>query len=110
MALVDGWLCMPDAGYLDDDGYLFVLDRMDDTIIVAGQNIYPAEVEMAVAEHPAVADAAVVGIPDLRWGQAVKAAVVLRKGQQATARDLMVFLRGRLARFQDPDSVREIRR
>jgi acyl-CoA synthetase (AMP-forming)/AMP-acid ligase II len=102
VALVDGWLCMPDAGYLDDDGYLFVLDRMDDTIIVAGQNIYPAEVEMALAEHPAVADAAVVGMPDLRWGQAVKAAIVLRKGQQATARDLMVFLRGRLADFKIP--------
>lgn len=102
MAFVDGWLCMPDAGYLDDDGYLFVLDRMDDTIIVAGQNIYPAEVEMALAEHPAVADAAVVGMPDLRWGQTVKAAIVLRKGQQATARDLMVFLRGRLADFKIP--------
>jgi acyl-CoA synthetase (AMP-forming)/AMP-acid ligase II len=101
-ALVDDWLRMPDAGYLDDDGYLFVLDRMDDAIIVAGQNIYPAEVEIALAEHPAVADAAVVGMPDPRWGQAVKAVVVLHQGQQATARDLTVFLRGRIADFKIP--------
>ncbi|HKN53678.1 MAG TPA: long-chain-fatty-acid--CoA ligase, partial [Amycolatopsis sp.] len=100
--LVDGWLRMPDAGYLDDDGYLFVLDRMDDAIIVAGQNIYPAEVELALAEHPAVADSAVVGVPDPRWGQAVKAVVVLREGEQATVRDLMVFLRGKLADFKIP--------
>ncbi len=101
-ALVDGWLYMPDAGYLDDDGYLFVLDRMDDAIIVAGQNIYPVEVEMMLAEHPAVAEVAVVGIPDQRWGQAVKAVIVPRKGEQAAARDLIVFLRGRLADFKIP--------
>lgn len=101
-ALVDGWLRLPDAGYLDDDGYLFVLDRLDDAIIVAGQNIYPAEVEMALAEHPAVADSAVVGVPDQRWGQAVKAVVVFDGDQRATARDLMVFLRGRIADFKIP--------
>jgi acyl-CoA synthetase (AMP-forming)/AMP-acid ligase II len=101
-ALVDGWLRMPDAGYLDDDGYLHVLDRMDDAIIVAGQNIYPAEVEIALAAHPAVADAAVVGVPDPRWGQAVKAVVVLRAEHQATARHLMIFLRGRVADFKIP--------
>jgi acyl-CoA synthetase (AMP-forming)/AMP-acid ligase II len=98
----DGWLRMPDAGYLDDDGYLFVLDRIDDAIIVAGQNIYPAEVELALAEHPAVADVAVIGVPDPRWGQAVKAVVVLGPGQRATARDLMLFLRGRIADFKIP--------
>ncbi len=101
-ALVDGWLVMPDAGYLDEDGYLYVLDRLDDAIIVAGQNIYPAEVEKALSEHPAVADAAVVGVPDQRWGQAVKAVVVFHGGQQATVRDLMVFLRGRIADFKIP--------
>jgi acyl-CoA synthetase (AMP-forming)/AMP-acid ligase II len=100
--LVDDWLCMPDAGYLDDDGYLFVLDRMDDAIIVAGQNIYPAEVEIALSAHPAVADAAVVGVPDPRWGQAVKAVVVLHTDQRATTRDLMLFLRSRIADFKIP--------
>ncbi|MEU5880021.1 long-chain-fatty-acid--CoA ligase [Spirillospora sp. NPDC047279] len=101
-ALVDGWLCMPDAGYLDDEGYLFVLDRLDDAIIVAGQNIYPAEVEAALAEHPAVAESAVVGVPDQRWGQAVKAVIVFDGDRRATARDLMVFLRGRIADFKIP--------
>ena len=100
--LVDGWLCMPDAGYLDDDGYLFVLDRLDDAIIVAGQNVYPADVEMALTEHPAVAECAVVGVPDPRWGQAVKAVLVLREGQRATVRELMVFLRGTIADFKIP--------
>jgi fatty-acyl-CoA synthase len=101
-ALVDGWLIMPDAGYLDEDGYLYVLDRLDDAIIVAGQNIYPAEVEKALSEHPAIADAAVVGVPDQRWGQAVKAVVVFHDDQRATMRDLMVFLRGRIADFKIP--------
>lgn len=101
-ALVDGWLIMSDAGYLDEDGYLYVLDRLDDAIIVAGQNIYPAEVEKALSEHPAIADAAVVGVPDQRWGQAVKAVVVFHGDQQASMRELRVFLRGRIADFKIP--------
>lgn len=100
--LVDGWLIMSDAGYLDEDGYLYVMDRLDDAIIVAGQNIYPAEVEKALSEHPAIADAAVVGVPDQRWGQAVKAVVVCHGDQPATRRELMVFLRGRIADFKIP--------
>jgi fatty-acyl-CoA synthase len=100
--LGDGWLRMPDAGYLDEDGYLHVCDRIDDTIIVAGQNIYPAEVEKALTRHPAVADAAVIGIPDERWGQTVKAIVVLRPGAQASGRELMISLRGRIADFKIP--------
>jgi acyl-CoA synthetase (AMP-forming)/AMP-acid ligase II len=100
--LADGWLSIPDAGYLDDDGYLFVLDRLDDAVIVAGQNVYPAEVEQALTEHPAVADAAVIGVPDPRWGQAVKAVVVLHPDQRTTVRELLVFLRGRIADFKIP--------
>jgi fatty-acyl-CoA synthase len=94
---------MPDAGYLDEDGYLYVCDRLDDTIIVAGQNIYPVEVENALAVHPAVADVAVIGVPDERWGEVVKAVVVLHPGQQATGRELMVSLRGRIADFKIPN-------
>ncbi|MEV0323677.1 long-chain-fatty-acid--CoA ligase [Streptomyces sp. NPDC050658] len=101
-ALVDGWLHMGDAGYLDEAGHLFLCDRINDTIIVAGQNIYPAEVEKQLAEHPAVADAAVVGVPDEHWGEAVHAAVVLREGAAARPRDLLLFLHGRLADYKIP--------
>ncbi|MFH8797501.1 fatty acid--CoA ligase [Streptomyces sp. NPDC017941] len=100
--LVEGWLHMGDAGYLDEDGYLFLCDRINDTIIVAGQNIYPAEVEKQLSEHPAVADAAVVGLPDARWGEAVHAAVVLRPGERASPRQLLLFLRGRIADYKIP--------
>ncbi|CRK58233.1 Acetyl-coenzyme A synthetase [Alloactinosynnema sp. L-07] len=100
-AMVDGWLRMGDTGYLDD-GYLFLLDRLDDTIIVAGQNVYPVEVENALACHPAVADVAVVGMEHERWGEAVHAFVVLRPGAKATARELMLSVRGGLADYKVP--------
>ncbi|WP_411105005.1 fatty acid--CoA ligase [Streptomyces sp. cmx-4-9] len=100
--LVGEWLHMGDAGYLDEDGYLYLCDRMNDTIIVAGQNIYPAEIEKALAAHPSVADAAVVGVPDPDWGEAVHACVVLRPGTTATPRELVLSLRGRLATYKIP--------
>ncbi len=93
---------MGDAGYLDENGYVHLCDRINDTIIVAGQNIYPAEVEKALAAHPAVADAAVVGLPDPHWGEAVHACVVLRPGATATPRELLLALRGRLADYKLP--------
>lgn len=101
-ALVDGWLRMGDTGYLDEDGYLFLYDRVDDTIIVAGQNVYPVEVEKALSEHPAVSDVAVIGVPHERWGEAVQACVVLRPGNTVKARELMLSLKGRLADFKIP--------
>jgi fatty-acyl-CoA synthase len=97
------WLYMGDAGYVDADGYLFLGDRINDTIIVAGQNIYPAEVEMALSDHPAVTEVAVVGELDERWGEIVHACVVLDAGVPApTPRDLMMFLKSRLADFKIP--------
>ncbi|MFG2935681.1 long-chain-fatty-acid--CoA ligase [Streptomyces sp. NPDC048282] len=103
LALRDGWLAMPDAGYLDEDGYLYVCDRINDMIIVAGQNIYPVEVENAIrAASPAVADVAVIGVTDERWGELAKAVVVLHPGQRMTGRELMVALRGRIADFKIP--------
>ena len=98
----DGWLWMGDVGYLDEDGYLFLRDRLNDTIIVAGQNIYPVEIETALRDHPALADVAVYGAPDKRWGEQVRAAVVLRPGADATPRDLVRFLRGRIADYKIP--------
>lgn len=102
--LVGEWLLMGDAGYLDEDGFLYLRDRINDTIIVGGQNIYPAEVEKALATHPAVAEVAVVGLPDPHWGEAVAAWVVLAPGATATPRELMVHLRGRIANYKIPCS------
>ena len=79
-AVVDGWLHTGDLGYVDDDGFFFVVDRKDDLIIRGGYNVYPREVEDVLYTHPAVAEAAVVGVPDDRLGQEVKAVVVLRDG------------------------------
>jgi acyl-CoA synthetase (AMP-forming)/AMP-acid ligase II len=100
--LVDGWLHTGDAGYLDADGYLYISDRIKEMIIVAGQNIYPAEVENAICKHPAVAEAAVVGAPDDRWGEVVHAFVALRPGAEATPRQLMMSLKGVIADFKIP--------
>ncbi|MDO0924258.1 long-chain-fatty-acid--CoA ligase [Streptomyces sp. TG1A-8] len=102
--VVDGWVRMGDAGYLDEDGYLHVRDRVNDMIIVAGENVYPAEIEEALVQHPAVAEAAVVGLPHERWGESVHARVVLEPGGQAGPRDLLLFLHGRLAGFKIPTS------
>jgi long-chain acyl-CoA synthetase len=100
--LVDGWIHTGDAGYLDEDGYVYISDRLKDMIIVAGEKIYPTEIENAITKHPAVADAAVIGIPDDKFGEAVCAFVALRPGQQAGPRDLMLFLRDLLAGFKIP--------
>ncbi|MDI5969121.1 long-chain-fatty-acid--CoA ligase [Streptomyces sp. SL13] len=100
---IDGdWLLMGDVGYLDDDGYLYLCDRISDTIVVAGQNVYPAEVERVLAEHPAVADSAVVGLPHQDWGEAVHACVTFRPGTRATPRELLLFLRGQVAGYKIP--------
>ncbi len=100
--LVDGWVRTGDAGYLDADGYLFIRDRIKDMIIVAGENVYPAEIENVIGTHPAVAEVAVVGVPDERWGEAVHAFVVAAPGHDLAAGDLAGFLSGRLAAFKTP--------
>ncbi|MEU9884248.1 long-chain-fatty-acid--CoA ligase [Sphaerisporangium sp. NPDC051011] len=100
--LVDGWIHTGDAGYLDSDGYVYICDRLKDMIIVGGENIYPTEIENVLAKHPAVADVAVIGVPDDRFGEAVHAFVALRSGEAARPRDLMVFCRDRIASFKIP--------
>jgi acyl-CoA synthetase (AMP-forming)/AMP-acid ligase II len=100
--LVDGWLRTGDAGYLDEDGYVHICDRIKDTIIVAGENVYPAEVENALCGHPAVAEAAAIGVPDERWGEAVRAFVVLRPGTTVKPRELKLFLQDHIADFKSP--------
>jgi len=101
----DGWFHSGDAAALDADGYIYIRDRIKDMIVTGGENVYPIEVESVIAEHPGVADVAVIGVPDHRWGETVKAVVVLRPGAQATAQDIVDFCRPRLGGFKRPTSV-----
>ena len=101
----EGWLRTGDAGFLDEDGYLFLTDRVKDMIVSGGENVYPIEVENVLSLHPAVADIAVIGVPDERWGETVKAVVVLQPGAEADPGDLISFARGRIAHFKCPTSV-----
>ncbi|ABD87236.1 fatty acid--CoA ligase [Rhodopseudomonas palustris] len=101
----DNWLRTGDAGYLDEDGYLYIHDRIKDMIISGGENIYPAEVESALNDHPDIAEVAVVGVPDEIWGEAVKAVVVMKPGKQASAHDVIAFAHQRIAKFKSPRTV-----
>ncbi len=105
LALRDGWLHTGDLGYLDGEGYLYVVSRRHDLIISGGENIYPAEVESVLLAHPAVAEAAVVGLPDARWGQVAAAAVTLREGMFASEAELIDFCRERLATYKVPRRI-----
>jgi len=102
----DGWLPTRDLGWMDEDGYLYVAGRKDDMIIRGGENIAPAEIEAVLVSHPAVEEAAVVGVPDDEWGQRVAAFVALRPGAKVTEDELGEFCRQRLASFKKPEVFR----
>jgi len=102
--LPGGWFRSGDAGYLKD-GYLFLHDRIKDMIISGGENIYPAEVENVLLQHPALADGAVIGVPDAQWGESVKACVVLKPDARASAAEIVEFMRARLAHYKCPKSI-----
>ncbi|GAA4759674.1 long-chain-fatty-acid--CoA ligase [Actinomycetospora chibensis] len=104
-ALVDGWFHTGDLGYLDEDGFLFVVGRTSDLIIRGGYNVYPREVEDVLYTHPAVRDAAVIGVPDRRLGQEVHAVVALRPGSTADEHELISYVRERVASYKYPRSV-----
>jgi long-chain acyl-CoA synthetase len=104
-ALRDGWMHTGDGGYLDEDGYLYIVDRLKDMIITGGENVYSAEVENALAAHPAVAACAVIGLPDDRWGERVHAVVVLRPGRTATADELRAHAKTLIAGYKAPRTV-----
>jgi acyl-CoA synthetase (AMP-forming)/AMP-acid ligase II len=101
----DGWLWSGDAGYLDSDGYLYIQDRIKDMIKTGGENVYPAEVENALFGHPAVADVAVIGVPDVQWGEAVKALVVVRPGVAFNKDEILAHARSRIGAFKIPKSI-----
>jgi len=100
-----GWLRSGDAATVDDDNFVYIVDRIKDMIISGGENIYPAEVEQVLYQHPAVADCAVIGVPDRRWGEVGRAVVALRPGTRATQAEILDFLGGRLAKYKIPKSV-----
>ena len=104
-ALADGWFHTGDVGYADDDGYVFLVDRKKDLVIVSGFNVYPREVEDVLYRHPKIADAAVIGIPHPYTGEAVKAFVVLAPGTTATEEEILDFCRRSLARFKCPQVI-----
>jgi len=103
--LRDGWVHTGDMGYVDDEGYLFLVDRKKDVIISGGENVYSREVEEALAPHPAVHECAVIGVPDAKWGEVVKAIVVLKPGAQATAEELIAWCKTQIAAYKAPKSI-----
>ena len=104
-AIRDGWLHTGDIGYLDGEGYLYVLDRRDDLIVSGGENVYPAEIEAVLQSHPSVLEAGVYGAPDERWGQVPLAAVVLRPGASVTPEALITHCREHLAAYKTPARI-----
>ncbi len=104
-ALRDGWLHTGDGAYMDENGYLFIVDRMKDMIVSGGENVYSAEVENALSRHTAVASCAVIGVPDERWGEAVHALVVLKSGMAATEEEIRAHCRDLIAGYKCPKSV-----
>ena len=101
----DGWLRTGDGGYLDDEGYLFLTDRIKDMIVTGAENVYPAEVEEVLSQHPLVSEVAVFGVPDERWGEVVTAAVVKRGAEQPEDDELVAFARRRLAGYKLPRAL-----
>jgi acyl-CoA synthetase (AMP-forming)/AMP-acid ligase II len=101
----NGWLDTGDMGYIDDKGYLFIMDRSKDMIISGGENIYPREIEEVLIMHPAVREVSVIGIPDAQWGEAIKAVVALAPGQKSSENELIAFCKDHIASYKKPKSV-----
>jgi acyl-CoA synthetase (AMP-forming)/AMP-acid ligase II len=104
-ALRGGWMHTGDAGMLDEEGFLYIQDRVKDMIVSGGENIYPRIVEEVLFQHPALAEVTVIGVPDEQWGEAVKAVAVLRQGMTATPEEIIEFCQGKLGGFERPRSV-----
>lgn len=103
--LRNGWLHTGDVGYMDQHGYVYILDRTKDMIITGGSNVYPREIEELLLQHPAIAEVSVIGVPDQLWGEAVKAVVVLKRGSTATAEEIIAFVGEHVAGYKKPKTV-----
>jgi len=107
-AVRDGWMHTGDAGYIDERGFVFLVDRVKDMIVTGGENVYSAEVENAIYQHPAVHECAVIGVPSETWGEAVHAIVVPKPNASVSAAEIVAFCRERIAHYKTPKSC-EIR-
>jgi long-chain acyl-CoA synthetase len=105
-AVVDGWMHTGDGGYMDEDGYVYIVDRIKDMIVSGGENVYSAEVENCLAQHPAVAQCAVIGIPSEQWGEQVHAVIMRKPDSDVTADDIIAFSKERIAGYKCPRSVK----
>lgn len=104
-AFRDGWFCTKDLATVDEDGYIYLVDRKNHMIITGGENVYPAQVENALFDHPSIAEVAVIGVPDSSWGEAVKALVVLKPGEELTEREVIEYCAPKMASYAKPKSV-----
>lgn len=104
-ALRNGWMHTGDGGYMDDEGFVYIVDRLKDMIVSGGENVYSAEVETAIASHPAVAQCAAIGIPSDKWGESVHAVVVLKPGEEVSVDHIIEHCRQRIAGYKCPRSV-----
>jgi acyl-CoA synthetase (AMP-forming)/AMP-acid ligase II len=104
-AIIDGWLHTGDVGKVDDGGYLFITGRKKDLVIRGGENISPGEIENCLESHPAIEEAAIIGVPDVEWGEVVKAVVVLRPGAALSVGEVVDYTKARLSSFKAPQYV-----
>jgi acyl-CoA synthetase (AMP-forming)/AMP-acid ligase II len=101
----DGWLYTGDLAVIDGEGYVTIVDRKKDMILTGGENVYSTEVENILYTHPAILECAVIGVPDPKWGEAVKAIVVLKEGQRATGQEIIQYCKHRIAHYKAPKSI-----
>jgi fatty-acyl-CoA synthase len=104
-AIIDGWLHSGDAAKYDPDGFYYIVDRWKDMFISGGENVYPAEVENVIYQHPAVSEVAVIGVPDTKWQEVGKAIIVIKAGHKLTSEEVIAFCSGKIARFKIPKTV-----